>query len=73
MDSPKSNTNFKSKQNLPYTLLCDPAATLIKAIGMKKTPSGTIRGVFVVGKDGKVNAVSPGVSNSLLFQQDIIQ
>lgn len=61
-DSPKSNTTFKTKQSLPYTLLCDPAATLINAIGMKKAPSGTTRGVFVVNKDGKVEAVSPGVS-----------
>ena len=61
-DSPKSNTTFKKKQSLPYTLLCDPAATLIGAIGMKKAPSGTTRGVFVVNKDGKVEAASPGVS-----------
>lgn len=65
-DSPKSNTTFKIKQNLPYTLLCDPAATLIGAIGMKKKPNGTTRGVFVVNKEGKVEAVSPGVS-LLLF------
>ena len=65
-DSPKANTTFKTKQNLPYALLCDPAATLIRAIGMKKAPSGTTRGVFVVNKDGKVEAVSPGVS-LLLF------
>ena len=61
-DSPKSNLNFKTKQNLPYDLLCDPSATLIKAIGMKKAPSGTIRGVFVVDKSGKVMAVTAGVS-----------
>ena len=66
-DSPKSNSNFKSKQKLPFTLLCDPAAKLIKAIGMKKTPSGTIRGVFVVDKEGKVEAVSPGASLLLLL------
>ncbi|KAF6224091.1 hypothetical protein HO133_010665 [Letharia lupina] len=59
-DSPKSNTTFKTKQNLPYVLLCDPTATLIGAIGMKKSPSGTTRGVFVVNKDGKVKAVSLG-------------
>lgn len=59
-DSPKSNTTFKTKQNLPYTLLCDPQATLIGAIGMKKAPSGTIRGVFVVDKEGKVLAAEPG-------------
>lgn len=59
-DSPKSNTTFKTKQNLPYTLLCDPQATLISAIGMKKAPSGTIRGVFVVDKEGRVLAAEPG-------------
>lgn len=61
-DSPKSNTTFKTKQNLPYSLLCDPAATLIAAIGMKKAPKGTTRGVFVVSKDGKVLAAEAGVS-----------
>ena len=29
---------------------------------MKKAPSGTTRGVFVVKKGGKIEAVSPGVS-----------
>jgi peroxiredoxin Q/BCP len=59
-DSPKSNTTFKTKQKLPYPLLCDPSATLIKAIGFKKAPKGTQRGVFVVGKDGEVLAVEAG-------------
>lgn len=59
-DSPKSNTTFQQKQNLPYSLLCDPSATLIGAIGMKKAPKGTIRGVFVIGKDGKVLANDKG-------------
>lgn len=60
-DSPKSNTTFKTKQNLPFDLLCDPAANLIAAIGMKKAPKGTIRGVFVVDKEGKVLAAEAGV------------
>jgi len=59
-DSPKSNTTFKTKQKLPYPLLCDPSASLIKAIGFKKAPKGTQRGVFVVGKDGEVLAVEAG-------------
>ena len=59
-DSPKANTNFKAKQNLPYPLLCDPKQTLIEAIGMKKSPSGTTRGVFVVHKSGTVLAAEPG-------------
>lgn len=59
-DSPKSNTTFKTKQNLPYALLCDPAGTLVEAIGMKKAPKGTTRGVFVVDKSGKVLAAEAG-------------
>lgn len=59
-DSPKANTTFKTKQNLPYTLLCDPAQTLISAIGLKKAPKSTQRGVFVVDKSGKVLAAEPG-------------
>lgn len=59
-DSPKANTTFKTKQNLPYSLLCDPSQTLISAIGLKKAPKGTTRGVFVVDKAGKVLASEPG-------------
>lgn len=59
-DSAKANTTFKQKQKLPYSLLCDPSATLISAIGLKKEPSGTTRGVFVVDKSGKVLAAQPG-------------
>lgn len=59
-DSPKANTTFKSKQSLPYPLLCDPSASLIGAIGLKKAPKGTTRGVFVVDKSGKVLAAEPG-------------
>lgn len=59
-DSPKANTTFKTKQNLPYPLLCDPAQTLIAAIGLKKAPKGTTRGVFVVDKSGKVLAAKAG-------------
>ena len=53
-DSPKANTTFKSKQTLPYPLLCDTSATLISAIGFKKAPKGTVRGVFALNKKGKV-------------------
>ncbi|OJD17962.1 hypothetical protein AJ78_01993 [Emergomyces pasteurianus Ep9510] len=59
-DSPKANANFKSKQNLPYALICDPTARLIAALGLKKVPKGTVRGVFVVNKEGKVLLLEPG-------------
>lgn len=48
------------KQKLQYPLLCDPKQTLISAIGLKKAPKGTTRGVFVVDKSGKVLAAEPG-------------
>lgn len=59
-DTAKANTTFKTKQSLPYPLLCDPSATLIAAIGLKKSPKGTQRGVFVVKKDGEVLAAEAG-------------
>ncbi|WYZ41349.1 hypothetical protein EsH8_V_000244 [Colletotrichum jinshuiense] len=59
-DSPKANTTFKDKQKLPYPLLCDPKSTLIGAIGLKKPPKSTQRGVFVVDKAGKVLIAEPG-------------
>ena len=59
-DSPKANTTFKEKQKLPYTLLCDPDLSLITAIGLRKAPKGTTRGVFVLDKAGKVLASEPG-------------
>lgn len=59
-DSLKANTTFKTKQKLPYTLLCDQAQTLISAIGLKKAPKGTTRGVFVITKSGKVLAAEAG-------------
>ncbi|KAK5171465.1 thioredoxin peroxidase dot5 [Saxophila tyrrhenica] len=59
-DSPKANTSFKTKQELPYPLLCDPEQTLIGAIGLKKEGNKTTRGVFVVDKQGKVLASEPG-------------
>jgi peroxiredoxin Q/BCP len=59
-DSPKANTTFKTKQKLQYPLLCDPKLNLISAIGLKKAPSGTTRGVFVIDKSGKVLVAEPG-------------
>ncbi|PKY01848.1 putative disrupter of telomere silencing protein Dot5 [Aspergillus campestris IBT 28561] len=59
-DSPKANTTFKTKQKLPYTLLCDGDSTLISALGFKKHPKGTTRGVFAVGKGGDVLLLEAG-------------
>ena len=54
-DSPKSNTTFKTKQDLSFDLLCDPSYSLIAAIGMQiGAAKRTQRGVFAVDKKGKV-------------------
>ena len=59
-DSPKANTTFKTKNELPYPLLCNPSSSLIKALGLKKLPKGTIRGVFALDKQGKVLVLQAG-------------
>ncbi|GAB1191488.1 thioredoxin-like protein [Aspergillus pseudonomiae] len=59
-DSPRANTTFKTKQSLPYSLLCDTASSLIAALGFKKTPKGTTRGIFAVDKEGTVLLLQPG-------------
>lgn len=53
-DSPKANTTFKTKKELPYPLLCDVKGELIKALGFGKAGKGTVRGVVAIGRDGKV-------------------
>ncbi|CAD0023871.1 unnamed protein product [Aureobasidium pullulans] len=52
--------DFQGQAKLPYPLLCNPSASLIGAIGLKKAPKGTTRGVFVVKKNGEVLAAEPG-------------
>ncbi|GMF80940.1 unnamed protein product [Aspergillus oryzae] len=59
-DSPRANTTFKAKQSLPYPLLCDTASSLIAALGFKKAPKGTTRGIFAVDKEGTVLLLQPG-------------
>ncbi|KAF2965568.1 hypothetical protein GQX73_g8025 [Xylaria multiplex] len=63
-DSPKANTTFKTKQNLPYPLLCDPSATLIGAIGLQKvaqSPAGTVGAVKKLVAAGGVSAAKAEV------------
>lgn len=60
-DTTEANTKFQTNQKLPYPLLCDPAQTLIGAIGLRKSPISTaVRGVFVIDKSGKVLAAEAG-------------
>ncbi|KAI9829375.1 MAG: hypothetical protein M1826_005695 [Phylliscum demangeonii] len=59
-DSSKANAAFKTKQKLPYALLCDSRRTLIAALGYKKTAKATTRAVVVFDKSGKVLAAEAG-------------
>lgn len=69
-DSPKANTLFRTRQSLPYTLLSDPHATLIEAIGMRNALKRTKRGVFVINKQAKVEIIFAGVGKTLSRMQD---
>ncbi|TLS31174.1 hypothetical protein PpBr36_02415 [Pyricularia pennisetigena] len=65
-DTPKENAKFKEKKDLPYALLCDPKATLLAAISLKKGPGKAARGVFVIDKTGKVLAGELGSPDKTL-------
>lgn len=54
-DSPKSQTNWAEKYNLPYSFLCDTLnGGLIKALGAHKAPKSVKRSHFVVAKGGVI-------------------
>ncbi|MDD2531983.1 MAG: peroxiredoxin [Candidatus Methanomethylophilaceae archaeon] len=67
-DSPESHRKFADKNGLRFKLLSDPELRLIKAAGAwgkkmmyGKETEGTVRSTYIVGKDGKVEAVWPKV------------
>ena len=67
-DSPESHRKFADKNGLRFKLLSDPELRLIKAAGAwgkkmmyGKETEGTVRSTYIVGKDGKVEAVLPKV------------
>ncbi|CAZ79243.1 unnamed protein product [Tuber melanosporum] len=49
-DQPVANEKFRNKQNLTYTLLCDPTYELHEKLGIKKSPKGTVRSVIIIEK-----------------------
>ncbi|KZF25659.1 thioredoxin-like protein [Xylona heveae TC161] len=53
-DSIKANCNFRNRYKIPFSLLCDPKATLIGALGYKKAAGGTTRGTIVIDKNSTV-------------------
>ena len=69
-DSPKAQTGFKEKQNLPFTLLCDVDKTVAQAYGVwqeknmyGKKVMGIVRTTFIIDEQGKIakifNKVKP--------------
>ena len=59
-DPPRANLAFKAKNSLPYTLICDEGGALIAALGLRKPPASTRRGVVVLDKQGRVLASMTG-------------
>ncbi|BDG09462.1 hypothetical protein AMPC_25750 [Anaeromyxobacter paludicola] len=60
-DSPAALARFKEKQQLPFHLLSDPEAEVLRAYGVWKEKNmygkkvmGVERSTFVIGKDGEV-------------------
>lgn len=63
-DSEKSHVKFKEKYNLPFNLIADPDATIIKAYGVwgekkmyGKTYEGVLRTTFVLDENGVIEKV----------------
>ncbi len=68
-DSVKSHQGFIAKQDLPFRLLSDPEAALLKALGAYgkkvmygKEVEGIIRSTFLVDPKGVIRHVWPKVS-----------
>lgn len=66
-DKPKSQTNWKNKYSLPYSLLTDDdSGTALKAFGAFKAPKNVLRSHVVIKKGGELidvrNGISPGDS-----------
>jgi len=60
-DTPKAQTKFKDKFNLPFTLLCDVDKVAAQAYGVYKEKSmygkkmmGIERTTFLIGEDGRI-------------------
>jgi peroxiredoxin Q/BCP len=63
-DSPKAQTSFKEKENLPFTLLCDVDKSVADAYGVLKEKNmygnkviGVARTTFIIGEDGKIKKI----------------
>lgn len=69
VDDAASHRKFVEKKDLPFPLLCDPDKRLVRAYGVWVEKSmfgrkyfGTERSTFVIGADGRIEAVLEKVS-----------
>ena len=60
-DNPTPQNNWKIKQKLPYSLLCDPKREAIGAFGASSVGK-TIRSHIIIEKGGRVRDVQIKVS-----------
>ena len=67
-DSAKSHDKFVEKYKLPFTLVSDEDKKIVQAYGawgeksfLGRKYQGTFRVTFLIGPDGKINKVWPGV------------
>ena len=71
-DSPKTQANWKEKNNFPYPLLCDPAQLLLKLLGAAKGVKSNQRSHYIVAAGGKLvdakYTVSPKDSANLALE-----
>ena len=75
-DSVKSHAKFRAKFDLPYRLLADDGARLADAYGvwiekkfMGREYMGNERTTFVIGADGRIEAVLPQVKPDAHVEQ----
>jgi peroxiredoxin Q/BCP len=67
-DTPKAQDKFKTKYDLPFTLLCDTDRSAAKAYGVLKEKNmygkkviGIERSTFVIDEDGRIAKIFTGV------------
>ena len=57
IDSPFSHAEYKTKHNIPYSLLADPTRKMVKAYGMwagEEPYNCSKRGTVIVDRNGKI-------------------
>jgi peroxiredoxin Q/BCP len=80
-DGVESHNQFIAKYNLPFTLLSDPQAEIMKSYGAwgerknqeGKTVEGAIRSTVVIGPDGKVLRHWKPVQNAEAHPAEVLE